>query len=131
MDIHEMVVPSDMADEYGHVNYKHFPCLFEPAQDALMARRGTSFAGIEGRYGLRSFVKKLAVTYQGQVFSGQNYRITTELALGNTSLTYKQNILAYRGYDLDVVATLELVVVLVETDGRPGPIPPDLREMLT
>lgn len=34
-------------DQYGHVNYKAYPGLFEPGQDAYVAARGLTFEGIE------------------------------------------------------------------------------------
>lgn len=130
MDTHGTVVPDDMADEYGHVNYKYFPRLFEPAQDAFMEKRGAGFVEIERRWSLRSFVKKLAVTYIGQVRPGESISITTELVLGNTSMTFKQGIRPHRGSASVTAATIELVVVLVEADGTSCPIPDDLRAML-
>jgi|SRR3989344_3576751 len=121
-----LVIPTDTVDEYGHVNYKNFPRLFEPAQDDVIYRKIFGFAAIEKHWGLRSFVKRLSVTYEGQLLAGEQATITTDLTLGNTSVTFAQKMVTKRG----PVASLELVVVLVTADGRPCPIPPDLRELL-
>ena len=124
-------VPSGLIDEYGHVNYKHFPSLFEPAQDAFMKQRKIGFAEIEKAYGLRSVIKKCAVTYHYQLFEGKEVWVETTLRLGTTSLTYTQVMKDWMMGVAACVATLELVVVLIESDGKPCPIPEDLRALLS
>ena len=123
----QMAIGPELIDEYGHVNYKNFPGLFEPAQDAFMAERGCSFDAIERHWALRSFVGKLVVSYKGQVFAGQTIRISTTVKPGMTSATYHQ---IMEGPD-GIVAELELLVVFVGVSGKATPIPQELREILS
>ena len=120
-----VTVHADMVDEYGHVNYKNLPRLFEVAQDAFIGCRGLSFSGIEQSWGLRSFVVKMTVIYKAQLREGEQVTIKTALALGKTSLTFKQEMEVPQGS-----VEIEMVVVLVGSDDRPRPIPSELRAAL-
>ncbi len=127
MSSFQTTIGPDLIDEYGHVNYKDFPGLFEPAQDDFMAERGCSFEEIERRWSLRSFVCRLAVLYKRPVLAGQAVRILTTVSSSVSSASYHQ-VMECSG---DTVAELDLLVVFVGKDGRPSSIPQELREILS
>ncbi|MDP3988619.1 MAG: hypothetical protein Q8P93_00055 [bacterium] len=113
-------------DQYGHVNYKAIATVLEPFQDELLARQETSFELIESEMSLRSFVKKLEITWHRELKQGEECVVLTRLELGNTSMKFFQEIHVLD----DLAATLFMVVVLVDSEGKSAPIPPRLREML-
>ena len=122
------VMDGENIDEYGHVNYAAIPKFFESFQDQLLMTYGnTSFPDIEKKFGLRSFVKKLEITWDGEVKQGDNCRMETELTLGNTSMKFTQRLFV-RG---KLAISLFLVVVIVNNEGIPTPIPHDLKISLS
>ncbi len=127
MSSFQVTIGPELIDEYGHVNYKNFPGLFEPAQDAFMAERACSFDAIEKRWGLRSFVGRLVVSYRGQVFAGQIVRISTTVRTSVTSATFHQTMEGPNG----LVAELELLVIFVGETGKSTRIPKELWEILS
>ena len=124
-EVTHITVGKEHIDQYGHVNYKSVPALLEEFQDALLIHENVSFASIETDFGLRSFVKKLEVTWDGELKEGDECWVSTILELGNTSMKFRQTI------NKDgVVATQLMVVVLVDSAGKPTPIPAELRKRL-
>ncbi len=121
-----VTISESLIDQYGHVNYKHYPALFEPAQDEFMDELGTGFAAIEERFGLRSVVRAMEVAYTGELLAGNIVDIITSVGVGRTSLTYLQTAHGSKG----IAATLKLVVVLVDKDGKPQPVPDEIRKKL-
>ncbi|HEY4518679.1 MAG TPA: thioesterase family protein [Candidatus Paceibacterota bacterium] len=122
----KLVVGPEFIDQYGHVNYKRVPDLLEPIQDDLLREVSTSFKIIESGYGLRSFVRKLAVDYKGQLKKDDLCDVSTEVTLGKTSMLFRQEV--YKEGIL--VAELEMIVVLVNADGVPTLIPAQVRAQL-
>ena len=123
----KVTIGNEFIDQYGHVNYKRFPDIFEKGQDDLMERAGINFDQIEAQYGLRSFVITMTPTYKGQVKTGDEVALHTVISrIGNTSIAYSQKMemVAIE------VAAFQLVVVLVNSEGKPTRIPDDLREKL-
>ncbi|KKU94032.1 MAG: hypothetical protein UY26_C0003G0182 [Candidatus Jorgensenbacteria bacterium GW2011_GWA1_48_13] len=121
----KVVVDGSDIDEYCHKNYKAYPRLFEPAQDAFMNERGIGFAAIEQLFGLRSPVKLMEVAYHQELREGDEVEITTEVSVGNTSITYYQAATK----DGVVAAEMKLVVVLTTSEG-PARIPDEIRAKL-
>lgn len=114
-------------DQYGHVNYKAYPRVFEPGQDQYMDERGVGFAKIEEGYGLRSFVKAFSITYEGQLFQDQQAEIRTRIdRLGRTSINYKQQLFVNNNR----IALMQMTVVLVDEFDKPAEIPDVLRQKL-
>src|SRR3989344_8276055 len=114
-------------DQYGHTNYKSFPELFEPGQNAYMDPRGIGFDVIEKDYGLRSFVGGFNIKIRGEVFKGDTVSVSTTIKdpLGNSSMVFIQSI----HKEDKIVAQYEMVVVLVDENG-PIRIPDGIRESL-
>jgi len=123
--ITEVIIGNEFIDQYGHVNYKRFPDIFEKGQDDLMERAGINFDQIEAQYGLRSFVITMKPTYKGQVKTGDQIKLYTAInRIGNTSITYGQR-MENAGME---AADFELVVVFVNSEDKPTRVPDDLKQ---
>lgn len=124
-EVTDITIGKEHIDQYGHVNYKSVPAILEEFQDALLFHCNVSFEGIEKDFGLRSFVKKLEVTWNGELKESDECWLSTVLELGNTSMKFCQTL------NKDgVVATQHMVVVLVDSTGKPTAIPTELRKKL-
>ena len=133
-EITRLVVDRKFVDEYGHINYLGFPELFEAGQDAHMAGLGFPFREIQEKFGLRSFVKAMSVTYRGQLFPEDVVHIKTEISdIGNSSFTFRQIAEIEEEFieDHQLAAEFELVVVLCGADGKKASIPDELRKRLS
>lgn len=113
-------------DQYGHVNYKAPTAILEEFQDALLFHAGVTIDGIEKDFGLRSFVKKIEVTWNGELKEGDECLVRTILELGNTSMKFRQTL----NKDGGPVITQLMVIVLVDDTGKPSAIPVELRKKL-
>jgi acyl-CoA thioesterase FadM len=109
---HSLIVGTEFIDQYGHVNYKAYPALFEKAQDAYMAHCNTSFEELETRDGMRSVVVAYDVVIKSDLKAGKLTLIETSVALGNTSMTFSQVMRSCGA----LIATLKLVVVFVNAE---------------
>lgn len=125
-EVTNITIDGKHIDQYGHVNYKSVPAVLEEFQDALLFHEGVSFATIEKDFGLRSFVKKVEVTWDGELKEGDECWVSTILELGNTSMKFRQ-VLNKAG---SPVVTQLMVVVLVDNTGKPTAIPTELRRKL-
>ncbi len=126
----KLTIGREHIDEYGHVNYKAAPSLFEAAQDDFLTKchpeMGLSFKYFEETFGLRSFVKKTDITWHDQLKEGDDCNISTSLELGKTSMKFYQSLEKADGLTISFF----MVVVLVDSSGTPTPIPEDLRKLL-
>jgi len=122
----KLVVGPEFIDQYGHVNYKAAPAILEEFQDALLFHAGVTFDSIEKDFGLRSFVKKVEVTWDGELKEGDECWVSTIMELGKTSMKFSQTL---KKGGLLVVSQL-MVVVLVDSTGKPTAIPAELRKKL-
>lgn len=121
-------IGNEHIDQYGHVNYTAVPKMLEQFQDRLLEiYANTSFQDVENRFGLRSFVKKMEILWDGEIKQGNICEVETTLDLGNTSMKFLQKLLLHGR----VVITLFLVVVLVNKEGVPTPVPQELRDRLS
>ena len=81
----KVVVDGSDIDEYGHKNYKAYPRLFEPAQDAFMNERGIGFAAINSLDGLArrddKAVKQISLLLEGRDHLKQYLSADTKVAL--------------------------------------------------
>lgn len=123
-----LVITKEFIDQYNHVNYKAYPQLLEDGQNRLMDIAGTvGFEQIEKDYGLRSVVVAMNVEYKGDLKEGEQVKVHTSITrLGNTSITYNQWVEKEGLRE----TSLTLVVVLVDSQGKPTKIPDALREKL-
>lgn len=119
-------------DEYGHVNYRQLPKIYEKAQDAFMEDRNVSLRSLETDYGLRSFVRRMEIDYMQQLFEGDDIIIDTYLEVGNTSIVYNQHIEKNTGLTdpAQIASTMRLVVVMVDAEGEKASIPDEVRKKL-
>lgn len=126
--VKRFVVGGEGLDQYGHVNYKAVSAMLETFQDALLSHKGLSFESIEQDFGLRSFVKKLEITWYSELREGDECLVNTNLELGNTSMTFYQTLIHGDGRQ---ILTQNMVVVIADGDGKPTTIPAELRRKLT
>lgn len=114
-------------DQYGHINYKAYPGLFEPAQDAYMLARGLTFDEIEKDYGLRSVVPTYTTKVRAESFSGDRVNIETRIErVGSSSFTFDQSMRR----EETAIADFSMVVVMADLEGKPVSIPSPIREKL-
>lgn len=119
----DLTVYPDECDAYGHLNQASFLALFERARWEVLARGpGMDFYS---RQGLGLVVRKSVVEYHAPGFPGDVLRFSQLLVhLGRTSFTLRQT--ARRLRDDALLATAELVIVCVNQEGAPVPVPESL-----
>lgn len=120
-------IDSEHIDQYGHVNYKGILPILEGVQDEVLARVGTSFDAVEKVFQLRSFVKKVEITWHGELKKDDLCKVLTRIDLGNTSIKLHQTI------EVEEVPVVEMfmVVVFVDGVGKPTAIPNQLSKQLS
>jgi len=126
-ELTDITIGPEHIDQYGHVNYKAAPAILEEFQDALLVHQGVTFEGIEKNFGLRSFVKKIENTWDGELKENDECWVSTILRLGNTSMKFDQ---VLRKKDGSLILAQLMTVVLVDGDGKPTAIPAELRKRL-
>lgn len=127
-DITTTVIGPEYIDQYGHVNYKAYPILLEPSQDAYMESRGVGFKIIEDKFGLRSVVKTYTPTINHDLKAGDQIQIRTGVSrLGKTSITYQQSITRGGIETMDY----SMVVILINNEGKPTNIPQEIRDAIS
>jgi len=117
-------------DESDHVNYKTYPLLLQPFQDEYMEQVvGIDFQGIQESYGLLSVVRKISVSYSGELCNGDVADVTTRISgVESSSFTFSQDI-SKEGF---LVTNLEIVVVMLdEATKEKRRIPDSLRLLLS
>ena len=119
----DLTVYPDECDAYGHLNQASFLALFERARWEVLARGpGMDFYS---RQGLGLVVRKSVVEYHAPGFPGDVLRFSQLLVhLGRTSFTLRQT--ARRLRDDALLATAELVIVCINQQGAPVPVPESL-----
>ena len=117
-------IDGEHLDQYGHVNYRSLPLLYEIAQDRALEECGLSFQGLETKYGLRSFVRRTEADYFDQLFEGDDVLVTTSVNIRNTSMIFDQ----YMEKGQKRTSQLKLIVVTVDSEGRKTAVPDDIKE---
>ncbi len=123
----DLTVYPDECDAFGHLNQAAYLAYFERARWELLARGpGMDFFS---RQGLGAVVRKSTVEYHVPAFPGDVLRFSQLLLhLGRTSFTLRQT--ARRLRDDALIATAEIVLVTVDQQGRPVPVPDDLPQVM-
>jgi YbgC/YbaW family acyl-CoA thioester hydrolase len=117
-----MVYPYE-CDAYGHVNQAAYLQIFERARwDALARGAGQD---LFHRHGVWPAARRATMDYRLPAFAGDVLRMDLETEkLGRTSLELRQR--ATRVKDGALVAELQVVFVMIDGEGRPAPIPPEI-----
>ncbi len=123
----DLTVYPDECDAYGHLNQASFLALFERARWEVLARGpGIDFFT---RHNVWPVVRKATIEYHAQAYPGDVLRFSQALVhLGRTSFTLRQ--LARRVKDDSLVATVELVMVSINPEGIPVPVPEPLAQVM-
>ena len=110
-------------DAYGHMNEAAYLQLFERARwDALAHGAGQD---LFRRHGVWPAARRATVDYRLPAFPGDVLRVDLETEkVGRTSLELRQR--ATRIKDGVLVAELQIVFVMIDGEGRPTPIPPEI-----
>jgi YbgC/YbaW family acyl-CoA thioester hydrolase len=119
----ELAIYPDDCDTFGQVSQSAFLRLFERARwEGLSPHLG---ADIFQRYGCWPTVRKTIIDFHAPVHFGDRLRFQQSLIhLGRTSLTIRQT--ARRGPAATLIATAEFVLVYVDREGQPVPVPPEV-----
>lgn len=116
----DLTVYPDECDAYGHLNQASFLALFERARWEVIAR-GPGM-DIFTRHDVWPAVRKATIEYHAQAYPGDILRFTQNMVhLGRTSFTLRQT--ARRLRDDTLVASLEIIFVMVSPQGAPTPVP--------
>lgn len=120
------VFPDD-CDAYGHLNQATLLRLFERARWDIIAR-GPGM-DVFTRNGVWPAARKTTIEYRAQAFPGDVLRIDMRFArLGNTSFTLQQS--AVRVADGAIIAEAEFVMVTINREGHPSPVPDEVPHAL-
>lgn len=123
----EVVIKKSYVDKYGHVNYKKYLDLLRWGQDNFAKKREISFSKIERTFGLRSVIRQMSIEYVDQVFPFEKVEIKTRVEkVGNSSFVYSQEIL----HGEKIVTRFTSTIVMIDKNGKPATIPPDVRTKL-
>jgi YbgC/YbaW family acyl-CoA thioester hydrolase len=119
----EVTVYPYECDAYGHLNEAAFVQLFERARwDALALGPGRD---LFQRHGVWPAVRHAVVDYHLPAFPGDVLRVEAEVAkVGRTSLTLHQR--ARRAAGGALLAELQIVVVLIDREGKATPLPEEI-----
>jgi YbgC/YbaW family acyl-CoA thioester hydrolase len=116
----DFTVYPDECDTFGHLNQASFLSLFERARWEMLA--GGPGMDLFTRTGAWPVVRKTVVDYLASALPGDVLRFNqTLLHHGRTSFTMRQT--ARRTRDDALMATAEFVLVCVNRDGQPVPVP--------
>lgn len=119
----EVTVYPFECDAFGHLNEAAFVQLFERARwDALARGPGRD---LFERHHVWPAVRRAVVEYHRPAFPGDVVRVESEVRkVGRTSLTLRQR--ATRAAGGTLLAELEIVVVLIDQDGKATPMPEEI-----
>jgi 3-oxoadipate enol-lactonase len=119
----EVTVYPYECDAYGHMNEAAYLLLFERARwDALARGPGQD---LFRRHGVWPAARRVTVDYQLPAFPGDVLRVDVDTEkVGRTSLELRQR--ATRVKDGAVVAELQIVFVMIDSAGKPTPMPPEI-----
>jgi 3-oxoadipate enol-lactonase len=110
-------------DAYGHLNEAGFLQLFERARWDMLAR-GPG-ADLFSRNGVWPAVRRAVVDYHRPASPADVLRVDMVVEkVGRTSLEMRQRAVSAR--DGELVAELQLVFVMVDTSGKPTPMPDEV-----
>jgi len=119
----EVTVYPYECDAYGHMNEAAYLQLFERARwEALAKGPGQD---LFRRHRVWPAVRRATVDYQLPAFPGDLLRVDLETEkVGRTSLELRQR--ATRARDGALVAELQIIFVMIDGEGKPTPIPPEI-----
>ena len=119
----EVTVYPYECDAYGHMNEAAYLQLFERARWEALAR--SAGQDLFRRHGVWPAARRATVDYRLPAFPGDVLRVELETErLGRTSLELRQR--ATRTKDGVLVAELQVVFVMIDGEGKPTPIPPEI-----
>lgn len=123
----DFTVYPDECDTFGHLNQASFLSLFERARWEMLAR-GPGM-DLFTRNGSWPVVRKTVVDYLASALPGDVLRFSqTLLHHGRTSFSMRQT--ARRTRDDTLMATAEFVLVCVNREGQPVPVPEALSRFM-
>ncbi len=115
----------DMGQAVYHGNYYHF---FEMAREALLRERGFGYPELVARQ-LHLAVVEARCRYRQPVRYDDEIEIhTTITALKSRSISFHQRL--YRCATASLATELDLATVCINFDGKPVPVPQELRQAL-
>ncbi len=116
---------TDAAGIVYHANHVKFA---ERARTELLRALGYDHKGVRDDFGLTLIVKAITIDYKAVAKLDDLLEVRTNLIkFGNSSFTLAQNI--WRSEVM--LASLDVVLVAVNAEGRPERLPPKLRELFT
>jgi 3-oxoadipate enol-lactonase len=119
----EVTVYPYECDAYGHMNEAAYLQLFERSRWEALAR--SAGQDLFRRHGVWPAARRATVDYRLPAFPGDVLRVDVETEkLGRTSFELRQR--ATRIKDSVLVAELQIVFVMIDSEGRATPIPPEI-----
>lgn len=124
----DLTVYPDECDAFGHLNQASFLSLFERARWEVLAH-GPGM-DVFSKAGAWPAVRKTSIDYHAGALPGDVLRFHQVLShVGRTSFVMRQT--ARRRADDTLIATAEFVFVCINREGRPVPVPEEVREYFT
>jgi len=116
-------------DPYGHLNNAVYVNWLEQGRLCCLRARGHTYDSIPAEFGVHIVVVQQDLTYKAQVRLGDRLTVTSRIVrLGETSFTFEQSVEFADGTRACEAA---VTMVCVGQSGRPEPVPPPLREILS
>lgn len=120
----DFTVFPDECDAFGHLNQAAFLSYFERARWEVLDR--TSGMKVFELAGVRPVVRRNTIEYHAQALPGERLRFEQRVSgVGRTSFTVQQ--VARKVGEASLVATAEVVLVCIDAQGRPTPVPAEVR----
>lgn len=116
-------------DAYGHVNNAVYVSWLEHGRLCFLRDRGETYTSVPEKFGVHVVVVHQSISYRAQVQLGDRLEVVSHISrFGNTSFTFEQEV---RYQDGGAIACAgEVVMVCVGGEGRPIPMPAELKELL-
>ena len=119
----EQVVYPDDCDTFGHLNQAAFLRVFERARWDVFGRGPGMDVFV--RHGAWPAVRRTVIDYLAPAFPGDVLRVQHALVHhGRTSFTMRETV--RRASDGALIATAEFVLVCIDREGRPVPVPEEV-----
>ncbi|MFO7841167.1 MAG: thioesterase family protein [Fidelibacterota bacterium] len=112
-------------DSFGHVNNGTFAKYLEKARGDYLREAGLNFNDFH-RWGKFPVIAKVCIEYKAPAFFDEELHILAEVSrLGKSSITLRYKIVKE---DESLCAEAETVMVFVDGDGSPVPMPEKMRK---
>lgn len=118
-------------DSYQHVNNAVFMQWLEHGRSQLLQDKGLDYHKIETAWNVRLVTVATSINYRAQLHLDDSVEIRTSVTkMGNSSVTYRQDILRIEDSGETVACDCETTICFTDTEMKASqPIPEQFREL--